>query len=76
MRKKDWPELFFYPAGSWGPEAADDCSLVTVGPGGDYDHAAIAETYSLGLPVEVSKIDPELKKLWQEKRKRHSRFTH
>jgi glucose-6-phosphate dehydrogenase assembly protein OpcA len=28
--------------------------------------AAIAETYSLGLPVEVSKIDQELKKLWQE----------
>ena len=27
---------------------------------------AIAETYSLGLPVEVSKIDQELKKLWQE----------
>src|SRR5213596_766239 len=22
--KKDVPELFFYPAGSWGPEAADD----------------------------------------------------
>ncbi len=28
--------------------------------------AANAETYSLGLPVEVSKIDQELKKLWQE----------
>src|SRR5262249_50881942 len=27
---------------------------------------AIAETYSLGLPVEVGKIDQELKKLWQE----------
>src|SRR6267143_6091376 len=27
---------------------------------------AIAETYSLGLPVEVSKIDQELKKLWRE----------
>src|ERR1043166_527809 len=27
---------------------------------------AITETYSLGLPVEVSKIDQELKKLWQE----------
>ncbi len=27
---------------------------------------AIAETYSLGLPVEVSHIDQELKKLWQE----------
>src|SRR5215469_13773776 len=27
---------------------------------------AIAEGYSLGVPVEVSKIDQELKKLWQE----------
>src|SRR6266576_1334886 len=27
---------------------------------------AIAETYSLGLPVEVNKIDQELKKLWRE----------
>jgi glucose-6-phosphate dehydrogenase assembly protein OpcA len=27
---------------------------------------AAADTYSLGLPVEVSKIDQELKKLWQE----------
>jgi glucose-6-phosphate dehydrogenase assembly protein OpcA len=27
---------------------------------------AITETYSLGFPVEVSKIDQELKKLWQE----------
>ena len=22
--KKDAPELYFYPAGSWGPEAADN----------------------------------------------------
>src|SRR6267378_4690378 len=27
---------------------------------------AISETYSLGLPVEIRKIDHELKKLWQE----------
>jgi glucose-6-phosphate dehydrogenase assembly protein OpcA len=27
---------------------------------------AIADTYSLGFPVEVSKIDQELKKLWRE----------
>jgi glucose-6-phosphate dehydrogenase assembly protein OpcA len=27
---------------------------------------AIAETYSLGLPVEIGRIDQELKKLWQE----------
>ena len=25
-----------------------------------------AETYSLGVPVEISSIDQELKKLWQE----------
>ena len=28
--------------------------------------AAIAETYSLGVPVEVGNIDHELKKLWRE----------
>jgi glucose-6-phosphate dehydrogenase assembly protein OpcA len=27
---------------------------------------AVSETYSLGVPVEVAKIDHELKKLWQE----------
>src|SRR6266576_5172415 len=27
---------------------------------------AVAETYSLGAPVAISKIDPELKKLWQD----------
>jgi glucose-6-phosphate dehydrogenase assembly protein OpcA len=27
---------------------------------------AITETYSLGVPVEVGKVDHELKKLWQE----------
>ena len=27
---------------------------------------AVAENYSLGLPVEIGKIDKELKKLWAE----------
>src|SRR2546426_3592847 len=27
---------------------------------------AVTETYSLGVPVEVGKIDQKLKKLWQE----------
>jgi len=27
---------------------------------------AAAETYSLGAPVEIGKIEQELKKLWQE----------
>jgi glucose-6-phosphate dehydrogenase assembly protein OpcA len=27
---------------------------------------AVTETYSLGLPVEIGRIDQELKKLWQE----------
>ena len=27
---------------------------------------AVTETYSLGVPVEISRIDHELKKLWQE----------
>src|SRR5947207_15441162 len=26
----------------------------------------VAETYSLGVPAEISRIDQELKKLWQE----------
>src|SRR5213078_1446879 len=26
----------------------------------------VTETYSMGVPVEISKIDPELKKLWQD----------
>jgi glucose-6-phosphate dehydrogenase assembly protein OpcA len=36
---------------------------------------AIAETYSLGLPVEVGKIDQELKKLWQESQGAASRAS-
>jgi len=28
-------------------------------------YAAITETYSFGVPVEIGKIDQELKKLWQ-----------
>src|SRR6202162_5389660 len=28
--------------------------------------SAVTETYSLGVPVEVGKIDHELKKLWRE----------
>src|SRR2546425_11601349 len=28
--------------------------------------AAITETYSFGVPVEIGKIDQELKKLWQD----------
>src|SRR5436309_10609665 len=27
---------------------------------------AVAENYSLGLPVEIGKIDKELKKLWEQ----------
>ncbi len=27
---------------------------------------AVTETYSLGMPVEIGKIDHELKKLWRE----------
>src|SRR6058998_4024025 len=28
--------------------------------------AAVTETYSLGVPVEIAKIDQELKKLWEQ----------
>src|SRR4029077_20094111 len=36
---------------------------------------ATAETYSLGLPVEVSNIDQEIKKLWQEREGAASRAS-
>ena len=44
------------------------CSPVTVERGEDYKLVmpAAAETYSLGAPVELGKIEQELKKLWQE----------
>jgi glucose-6-phosphate dehydrogenase assembly protein OpcA len=44
------------------------CSPATATRGGDCKSAmpAAAETYSLGSPVEIGKIEQELKKLWQE----------
>jgi glucose-6-phosphate dehydrogenase assembly protein OpcA len=44
------------------------CSPPMAGRGGDYKPVmpAAAETYSLGAPVEIGKIEKELKKLWQE----------
>ncbi len=62
------PRLEFYPAGSWGPAAADELlardgrawrALLNLMP-------AATRSYSPGLPVEVGKIDRELKKLWQQ----------
>jgi glucose-6-phosphate dehydrogenase assembly protein OpcA len=44
------------------------------GPGGDYKMPA--ETYSLGLPVEISQIDRELKKLWAEGEGAMTRASH
>jgi glucose-6-phosphate dehydrogenase assembly protein OpcA len=43
------------------------CSPVTAVRGEDYKPVmpATAETYSLGAPVEIGKIEQELKKLWQ-----------
>src|SRR5438128_300490 len=45
------------------------CSLGTAGRGEDYKRVmpAAAETYSLGAPVEIGKIEQELKKLWHER---------
>ena len=39
-----------------------------VGRGEDYKRAmpAAAQTYSLGAPVEIAKVEQELKKLWQD----------
>ena len=71
--KEDAPKLATYPAGSWGPEEADellrarrperggDCE-----PIGRADMAAPAETFAAGMPVEIGKIDRELKKLWDQ----------
>ena len=44
------------------------CSPATAARGEDYKPVmpAAAETYSLGAPVEIGKIEQELKKLWQE----------
>ena len=44
------------------------CSPVTAARGEDYKSVmpAAAETYSLGTPVEIGKIEQELKKLWHE----------
>src|SRR6476620_5975498 len=44
------------------------CSPATVARGEDYKTVmrAATETYSLGAPVELGKIEQELKKLWQE----------
>jgi glucose-6-phosphate dehydrogenase assembly protein OpcA len=36
---------------------------------------AITEEYSLGLPVEISKVDQELKKLWQESERTATRAS-
>src|SRR5438094_669011 len=44
------------------------CSRETAARGEDYKPVmpAAAETYSLGAPVEIGKIEQELKKLWRE----------
>src|SRR6266446_3481127 len=42
------------------------CSRATATPGGDCNMAAITDNYSLGLQVELDKIDSELKKLWAQ----------
>ena len=44
------------------------CSPATAARGEDYKPVmpAAAETYSLGAPVEIGRIEQELKKLWQD----------
>jgi glucose-6-phosphate dehydrogenase assembly protein OpcA len=41
-----------------------------------YNHASGAETFSLGAPVEIGRIDRELKKLWTEGEGARSRASH
>src|SRR5713101_2210017 len=43
----------------------DDCETVQTHESPEL-MAATAENYSLGLPVEIGKIEKELKKLWAE----------
>ncbi len=49
-----------------------NCWPETLGHGGGYepkkiiDMPAVAENYSLGVPVELGRVDNELKKLWAE----------
>ena len=38
--------------------------------------SAVTETFSVGTPVEIGKIERELKKLWEEGgEKHHARFA-
>src|SRR5437868_6341234 len=57
-----------------GQRKPTNCSRMTAGPGGDYKMPA--ETYSVGLPVEIGQIDRELKKLWAEGEGAMTRASH
>ena len=54
------------------------CSPATAGRGGDSERCPLsAETYSLGLPVEVGKIDQRAEKTLAGKRRRDdARLAH
>ena len=65
--KKDAPDCSFTPPDRGDRKQRMNCSPVTVGRGGDCNRCLLSLKRSRsGLPVEVGKIDHELKKLWQE----------
>src|SRR6478752_5021345 len=59
---------FCIPLDRGDPKQPTICSRATAARGEDYKRVmpAAVETYSLGAPVELGKIEQELKKLWQE----------
>src|SRR5436190_5371349 len=62
------PSYIFIPRDPGDRKLPMICSLARAGRGEDYKPVmpAAAETYSLGAPVEIGKIEQELKKLWRE----------
>src|SRR5215467_3435147 len=68
MQRKMCRSYIFIPPDRGGRKLPTICSLATRARGEDYKTVmpAAAETYSLGAPVEIGKIEQELKKLWHE----------
>src|SRR5438477_9538747 len=73
-RRKMHRHFPFTRPAHWGQRKPTNCSRMTAGPGGDYKMPA--ETYSVGLPVEIGQIDRELKKLWAEGEGAMTRASH
>src|SRR5215510_9008966 len=68
MQRRMCRSYIFIPPDRGGRKLPTICSLATRARGEDYKTVmpAATETYSLGAPVEIGKIEQELKKLWRE----------